>query len=359
MHIKQSKIWKFVSSLKLAITLLTVISLCSLVGTFFPNSSIYSSKWFIFLLALFALNLFTCLLSRISFKGRQLGTSISHISVLAILIGGLIGMVFGQRGYIEISKGQEVNSFFTQDKKEVKLGFSLRLDDFIYSEYIGPKEKLLVYPRTNYQETTVVNQVIGAGVYQVPKEGFCNLQEKPISGISPEIGSESEIADTGYRVKVLRYVPDFVMDTATKKVSSRSAKPDNPAIQIELRDKTGVGLKVFWVFARYPDMHKQVSAEFRFAYEWAARQPKDFLSKITIIKDGKEALRSDIRVNSPLKFGDYAFFQSSYDTDNLNWTGLRVVRDPGVAVVYLGFVLLILGLSMRFYLNPFFEGGRR
>jgi len=365
MTIKQTGIWKFFSSVKLAIWLLSIIAVLSLIGTFIPQNQeaalyierygqlgyrallslgltdIYSAWYFILSLILFSLNLSVCLLNRLSFKMRSLGTMLSHFSILVILLGAMIGMLFGQKGFIEISKGEEVDSFLSRNGQQVNLGFRLKLNDFIYTEYIDPKEKLFVCSSL--------------------KEAVCMMQgphgqEKAkgiIAEISPEIGVEAEtaIADTGYKIKVLRYLPDFVMDTSMKVAVSRSAQPNNPAIEVELKDKEGKA-KTFWVFARFPDIHQEIDKDFKFIYHWVGRRPKDFISKVTILKDGQEIMRRDIRVNEPLRFSGYTFFQSSYDNEGLNWSGLQVVKDPGVPVIYAGFILLISGLVMIFYLNP-------
>ena len=341
---RQAKLWKFFSSIKLAIWLLTIICALSLIGTFIAQNEepafyitrygqygyslllktgladVYNSWWFILPLALISLNLTACILNRLSLKGRQLGTFICHVSVLVILAGALIGMVYGQKGYMKINKAEELGCF-EAGKKHINLGFSVRLDDFIYNESIDPKEKLSVY------------------------------DGKLTAEIPTAVGTEREIADTGHKVKILRYLPDFVMDMSTKEASSRSANANNPAIQVELEGKDGSREK-FWVFARYPDMHQSIKSNYKFVYNWVGRQPKDFISKVTIIKDAKVALIGDIRVNFPVKFQGYTFFQSSYDQERLNWTGLKVVKDPGVGVVYLGFALFILGLSVRFYISP-------
>lgn len=362
MSIKQTKFWKFFSSIKLAIWLLSIISVFSLIGSFIPQNeeaefyiekyghtgyqallktgfnNIYASWYFLLSLALLALNLCVCLLNRFSLKMRALGSTASHLSILVILLGALIGMFFGQKGFIRISKGEVVDSFMNRNSQEVDLGFSLRLNEFIYSENIDPKEKLLVYSCQN--------------------GNFCKLhptqqdkEQKLIAQIPTEIGAEREIADTGYKVKVLRYLPDFVMDIDTKVAQSRSALPNNPAIEIELKDKEGKA-KAFWVFARYPDMHQETDADFKFIYNWVGRRPKDFISKVSVLKSGQEIISKDIRVNDPLRFEGYTFFQSSYDSERLVWSGLQVAKDPGVPVVYIGFVMLILGLMMIFYVNP-------
>ena len=366
MPINQSRSWKFFASIKLVIWLLAIITLFSAIGTFIPQNEeaafyinkyghagyaalsktglnrIYGSWWFILFLILFSLNLSVCLLNRFFLKRLSLGSTVSHLSVLIILLGALIGMTQGQKGLIRISEGEEVSFFKNQREEKVDLGFIIRLDDFIYREHIDPKERVLVYP--------------------VQKEDSCSIHgtaeqaknQGPIAGIPADIGAESEIAGTGYKIKVMRYLPDFVMDTTTKVASSRSDLPKNPAIQVELKDKSGIR-KTFWVFARFPDMHQSRDAHFRFVYNWVERRPQDFISKVTILKGKKEIMARDIRVNEPLSFGGYTFFQSTYDRDELRWSGLQVAKDPGVPVVYTGFILLIAGLMIIFYINPLLQ----
>lgn len=79
---------------------------------------------------------------------------------------------------------------------------------------------------------------------------------------------------------------------------------------------------------------------------------KDFRSKVVILNQDKEILKENIEVNRPLKYKGYSFYQTSYDQDNFKWTGLDVVRDPGVPFVWCGFILLNLGVILRFYFRP-------
>ncbi len=292
------------------------------------------------MLVLFSLNLMVCLINKFSLKNRSLGSSLAHSSILIILLGALIGILFAQKDYVIIRKGQAINSFIYRGKN-IPLGFSIRLNDFIYNENIDVKEKLLVYSGERSEK-------------DVCNIDFAKKAENAkglLAKISVNPGSPQEIADTGYKIKVLRYVADFVMDTSTKEVLSRSAEPNNPALEVELIDPQGKA-KNAWIFARFPDIHQGISTDFQIRYNWAPRRPKDFISKVTILKDNQEVLNRDIQVNAPLNFAGYNFFQSGYDSQNLSWTGLQVVRDPGVPVIYAGFILLIVGLVMIFYVGP-------
>lgn len=295
-------------------------------------------------MVLFSLNLIACLLNRFFLSDHSMGFFIVHASILIILFGALIGILFGQKGYLKISKGQEANSFISRGKR-TSLGFSIRLNDFIYSENIDSEERLLVYQRIKFEKG-----VCDMRNLQTARDAEGFLAEIPVN-----LGIEQGIGNTGYRIKVIRYVPDFIIDVSTRVVSSRSASPDNPAIEVELKDLKG-GIKTVWLFARFPDMRQETGVDFWIIYNWAPRRPRDFISKVSILKSGKEILSKDIQVNVPLNFAGYNFFQFSYDSQNLSWTGLQVVKDPGVPVIYAGFVLLILGLVMIFYVDPLTRG---
>ncbi len=285
-------------------------------------NNIYSAWWFIIFLILLAFNLLICLLNRVSFKLRMLGTLLAHFSILVILSGALIGLFFGEKGYIKIKEGETINSFVSKNRL-VKLGFSLRLDDFIYEEHIDVKEKLIIYAKDG--------SVLGE--------------------LSLSQGNDLKLPG-GESVRILRFIPDFSMDITTKQVVSRSSEPKNPAIEVELSASGGKDTKTLWVFAHFPDIHDALGKDYKFVYQWVNRRPKDFISRVTILKEGKEIFEKDIKVNFPLEFNGYSFFQSSYDKENLSWSGLQINKDPGVPIVYLGFILLISGLIIIFYINP-------
>ena len=66
-----------------------------------------------------------------------------------------------------------------------------------------------------------------------------------------------------------------------------------------------------------------------------------------------------IAVNSPFSWGGFTFYQTSYNPDDLTWSALQVVRDPGVPVVYAGFILMMAGLTMVFCVGPWLGGQRK
>lgn len=83
-----------------------------------------------------------------------------------------------------------------------------------------------------------------------------------------------------------------------------------------------------------------------------ARVVKDYKSKITVLEQGRAALEKTIEVNRPLKYRGYTLYQASYDRDEFKWSGLDVVKDPGVPFVFAGFILLNAGVMLSFFFRP-------
>ena len=88
--------------------------------------------------------------------------------------------------------------------------------------------------------------------------------------------------------------------------------------------------------------------------EKGGRRVKEFRSRVAVIDDAQRpALTKEIRVNHPLQYKGYAFYQSGYNPKDPDWTGLEVSRDPGLPLVYAGFFLLNAGtLLMLFKRRP-------
>lgn len=69
-----------------------------------------------------------------------------------------------------------------------------------------------------------------------------------------KFGGEFFISDTDYSAKVIKFIPDFVMNEKTKRVSSRSKKPNNPAVMVRVYHK-GRFLYDSWVLQKADTIH--------------------------------------------------------------------------------------------------------
>jgi cytochrome c-type biogenesis protein CcsB len=76
--------------------------------------------------------------------------------------------------------------------------------------------------------------------------------------------------------------------------------------------------------------------------------PSSYASEVTVIKEDSTTYDYRIFMNKTMHEGNFLFFQSSYFPDETG-TVLSVNNDPGKWPTYLGYFLLILGLSLNFF----------
>ncbi|MDD5629469.1 MAG: cytochrome c biogenesis protein ResB [Elusimicrobia bacterium] len=275
---------------------------------------IYHSGLFTFLLGLLGLNLALCTWDRqIHFRVRP-DVLMTHLGILTILAGGMVTGVAGRRGSLPLNVGQTKDA--VEGRPGFTLPFSVKLEDFNIDFYGSGRHRLTVTGRAGgWRETAEV-----------------------------EAGAEAALRGGAVRVKALDFYPDFIIDQAGP--ATRSQMPNNPALRLEISDSQGA--EKHWAFARFPGFHADPKSRYEVAYELAPGRIKQFRSEVAILENGWVAARRDIAVNKPLRWKGYTLYQAGYDPENPGFSSLLVNRDPGVPVVYAGFLLLCVGLLWTF-----------
>ncbi|MBI3012063.1 MAG: cytochrome c biogenesis protein ResB, partial [Elusimicrobia bacterium] len=183
-----------------------------------------------------------------------------------------------------------------------------------------------------------------------------NLKEGWNQVVEVQPGNEYWV-NKSVRLNVLRYVPDFRVEKDAAngqwKTYSASLAPNNPALQVEV---TASPKRMVWLFAKYPELSSHFTGETKnkenhldLTYQFVPGKVKQFRSKIEIMKDNQVLANGETSVNHPFQYGGYNFFQSGYNPEDPSFSSFQVSKDPGVPVVYAGFVLLPLGLTLSFY----------
>jgi cytochrome c biogenesis protein ResB len=365
----------WLAAVKVAVAIVVVTAIACVVGTLLPQGAeverylakhpaatermnwfgqlglthVFSAWWFIGLLCLLSASVMVCSSRRFATilrtsgysRGRAIGSMLTHISFLMILGGAVVRGVWGQKGYVEFHEGQTVAQF-VETHGVRPLPFAIHLAAFEIERYDQSKQ-----PDQGPTDQLVVNW---------PAQ---NLQ----AALPVKVNAQQKFAD--FTITVLRYVPDFVVDMTSHEVSSRSNEPRNPALLVAVNGPAYHNHR--WVFANYPglEMHTKDSQstgesplKMVFQCGGAARPReitgpiKSFKSTLEIVDHEQVVLTRTIEVNSPLSYKGYTLYQSGYNPDDLTYTSLQVVKDPGIPVVYAGFGLMVTGLFVVFYLNP-------
>lgn len=404
-----SALWDFFCSLRLTISLLIGLAVVSIIGTVIPQVpnippeyihslsqaklqlydklgffSMYNSWWYVLLLYLLTINLIACSIKRLphiwkiiflptlimseqlektlstattirfsgssdSIRGRvatflqnefampvqtqedgtwhlfaqknpwcRLAVYIVHLSVIVIFIGAIIGTMFGFKGNVEIVEGAAVDSVMTRADKQYNLGFSVRCDSFSVAYYPtgAPKEFKSILtvlehgrPVPGYDRIPViVNDPLsykGITFYQSSygKKGSHEFVVSDPDGKNPQ----SLFIQSNGSAKL----PDgsgICMQDSVKDVSPFQPGLSGAAAQVELHTPDGATKSVV-VYANHPEMNRQ--------------NIQTTGGKLLSYKGGDEQV----------------------------YTGLQVAKDPGVWIVWLGCLLMIIGIYVAFFMT--------
>jgi hypothetical protein len=131
---------------------------------------------------------------------------------------------------------------------------------------------------------------------------------------------------------------------------TKSQEWNNPVIELEIRSNG----KVRSVLV--PSRHSEPVAlpDHR---TWLALQPKSdevkaYRSTVTVLDHGVAAVTKTLAVNDPLHYKGYAFYQSNFRKEDPTYSGLQVVHDPGLPLVWTGFIMICAGVVYSFYVRP-------
>ncbi|MEY2542897.1 MAG: hypothetical protein QOE81_358, partial [Verrucomicrobiota bacterium] len=126
---QQNAIFEFFSSLKLAVVLLAVLIVGAIVGTLYESSFdakvartyVYGAPWFNAWLILLGANLTASALSRWPWKKYHTAFLITHLGIITLLIGSLIGRIFGVEGTITLFKGEPPTNRLLVDQHQLRV----------------------------------------------------------------------------------------------------------------------------------------------------------------------------------------------------------------------------------------------
>lgn len=71
---------------------------------------------------------------------------------------------------------------------------------------------------------------------------------------------------------------------------------------------------------------------------------KNFISRLSILEQGEVVASQTIRVNHPMSWAGFDLYQANYDPKNPSYSGIKVVRDPGLTIVEIAFWILMFGV---------------
>jgi len=250
----------------------------------------------------------------------EMAVYVVHASLLLIFLGGIVDALYGWRGFVGLTRGQQSNTVELHDKTGRVLPFSVRCDEAGQENYQDgtPKKwwsKLAVVEngRDVLRKEIVVNDPLvykGVRFYQssygsTGKVDKLTLTATPAAGSTPSKDvalalNETVALDADTSVRMTEFIPDYVVSDG--QVYTRSAQVQNPAAHLVVQSK-GQAIDV-WL-PPIPGFGENDKSPYKF--------------------EGKD-------------------LQMAY------FTGLEVSHEPGQWAVWSGVLLMAVGLASVFYL---------
>ncbi len=275
-------------------------------------------------------------------KGRlsRLGVYIVHLSVILLLIGGMAGSFFGFEGYVNIAEGEATDTIRIRNTGKIhRLAFQIRCDDFNMTLYENgaPKEyrsslSILEGDKVVKQKDIIVNDPL--------RFRGINIFQSSYGKLPPEKSARPETPVPG------------PAEVYTLNITSRAS-----GMSYSLTANVGVPVDIPEGLGKFVVTTYDADSKFR------GMELGPALRGILTLTEGEPE-----EVLLPLKFANFdkmrggdvtiavanqaqETFTPQQPTEERYYTGLQVTRDPGVWLVYTGFILMIAGCFVTFYLS--------
>ncbi|HUH66975.1 MAG TPA: cytochrome c biogenesis protein ResB [Syntrophales bacterium] len=232
-----------------------------------------------------------------------------HASVLLVLLGALVGSIFGFKGVMNILEGEATNEVMLEDSdKGLSLPFQVRCDRFEVSYYDNgmPREfrsdltltqggqevlkrELRVNDPLTYEGVTFYQASYGTILKDADVE-LTDRESGAVRRLKIPFREWTDIPGTKDKVQILRFSPDF----------------------------QGLGPAI----------------------------------GVLILREGHEPIGSWILMDKEFHGNVVATYRVKVIGSQVaQYTGLQVRRDPGVWLVWLGFAAIIVGIGLIYYVS--------
>ena len=126
---QRDPVFRLFASAKMAVVLLVVLIVASIAGTLYETTFdakvarayIYNAWWFNGWLTLLCVNLACAAFSRWPWKRHHTGFLITHLGIITLLIGAMIGRRWGIEGTMTLHKGEPPNNQLVVDQRVLRL----------------------------------------------------------------------------------------------------------------------------------------------------------------------------------------------------------------------------------------------
>ncbi len=396
-------LYKFFTSFKLATLVLVLLTFITLFGTLaqvnhglVASKRFYFDSWFLWysikevdgsftpvfpfapggmlLMVILFTNMLMGAIVKVKKRLRGIGLLISHSGMLLLLAGGFVSHKFGTDGFIALYPGMKSSKVESYREWQLEL-IPVNDADKAEKAFVIPTEALnalrlnqeKVFPMPDLPFDVKINSY-AANSSPIPTSApmSAQVEGKEIDGFKLANQELSKKAEQNLPGAYVEFVPKEGGDPIEAILWSGSAKFDpkekNMPFQFRVGDQRFAAqlAKKTW---RVP--YEIELDEFIFERHPGTGVAKEYRSRITRFEEGKESQSLDIRMNEPMRYGGYVFFQESFGPPDAPagqmYSQFAVANNPADQWPLIAVSITGLGLLIHFCmsLNKFVSRTRK
>ncbi|MGZ4986000.1 MAG: hypothetical protein ACXV8A_07915 [Chthoniobacterales bacterium] len=268
---QRNSAFKFFASLKLAVVLLAVLIIGAIAGTIWESSFdaevarayVYGAPWFNLWLLLLVANLTCSALSRWPWKQHHVAFLVTHLGIITLLFGSLIGRIWGTEGTITLFKGDPPTNRLLIDQHQLRVSDSDGVIKAYPAEFINR-------PPTAQRPRALGALASGArlSIVEYAKTMESKLNPKPLNeGGVPALHFTIATAMMGQQLESWLLADDpqhgsFDMGALAKIELKRGVAPQSEILPNESKNTGEVDLEEsIFAFTKAPDQQVAKSAK--------------------------------------------------------------------------------------------------
>lgn len=279
-----------------------------------------------------------CKLSTDNWQIKKLGTLVTHISGLLLLLGGFLTAHFSQEGYMDITENSTVNYFNDYHETELVITDLSNIKDpkvniLSQNDILAPKNSKNIADLPNLSITVLdyckhcrINQKELLRLAK-PKD---NEQATPAVALKLQFSLNNKAITTYYA-----YLTPFISGSTTDNKNPYTIQIDNKRYSFELRFKR--------TFLPFSITLNKFSQELHPGTEIA----REYSSDVTL-NDNAIDWHGVISMNQPLRYKGYTFYQASFYQEGEKYTTvLAAVYNIGQNFPYIASIILCFGILIH------------
>ena len=274
-------------------------------------------------------------------RWSRLGVYIVHLSVVTLLAGALIGSFFGFEGFVNIPEGESAKAILLRNSGQTfSLPFEIRCNDFDVSFYSTGE------PREFRSSLTIIEE----GKEALTQDIIVNdpLRYRGINIFQSSYGKLSPQQNKNKTQDKPLVPKDEIHLSFTSKESGmnyhHTAKIGEP---VEIPE--GLGKFVITEFIPSAQfMGQNIGEAYTGILTPVGNEPVEVTLPVRF-RNFDKMRRGDVVISVEIETGEPE--ATAEQQSQSYYTGLQVTKDPGVWLVYSGFILMILGCIVTFFMS--------